>query len=921
MTPTLEHLALTTDAAYWPAVADAVLAFARAQGLPQRNLSGLQVVLTQGSHAMALRSALHARAGGALLPPRVRLWGELAAGVGSSVIHRMQLFEALRTNAWVRDHFGAQPQALWALAQQLEGLADELSYAAAARSDLSTASIEAALQRHYRQRAARSLLPQARLALELWRAGGDARASGRLAQLNALAEAATQPLVFLSGLQLEPWIRVWLERYAQRAPVLCIEPDVQAVVRATPWLAAAWPELMGEQECAPIADRADVLRGAARPPLTILRVHSLEEEASAVAQQVLDALARGASSVALVALDRLTARRARALLERAQVLVRDEAGWKLSTTNAAAVLMRWFDLVLDDFYWRDVLDWLKSTFTLAGRPHKAQEVAFIEQAIRASGALQGARALHAAVHSAACPDEQSHVRAGALEVLSQLQTHRHAAMHSAAALGVHVSALSSALDALGMRTALQADAVGRAVLQQIEALTLSVEANAATHAATPRLSTLEWRSLLAQCFEQAAFVDEAVHSPVVMVSLEATVLRAFEVAVLIGADASHLPSAHESTLFMANPVRAELGLTTRETARRLEAQQLALLLRHAPQVVATWRVHRNGEPNALSPWLERLRFVLRQARAMDLCAEPQRAAMLVQGVPQSRPAPRAGVLLPRQVSASAAQSLVHCPYQFYARRLLGLREQEDLIEMPDKRDFGDALHEVLRRFHAHWGEAAFHEHTPIDVAASLRQHARAVFEPQLARTPALLAFARRFEGLIPGYVAWLQQQCREGWRWRAGELKRSRIAVLRDGTQVELTGRIDRVDVHQDGQVQLIDYKARAATALQQGLKQPGEDVQLPFYGALLEPPAQGAQYLSFDRAKEDESGVQSVPPKQPFAPLTAAVLQRLHNDLQRVREDAPLPAIGADSVCEVCEMRGLCRRDYWEGTEVPSHE
>lgn len=826
----------------------------------------------------------------------------------------------------MREHFGVQPQALCALAQQLEALADELSYAASARADLSAPDIEAALQRHYRQRAARSLLPQARLALELWRAGGDARASRRLAALNALADAATAPLVFLAGLRLEPWVQAWLRRYAIRAPVLCIEPDVPAVVRATPSLAAAWPELCGATEPtstptpAPIADRADALRGATAPaltpppltppPPTLLRVHSLEQEASAIAQQVLDALAGGASRVALVPLDRLTARRVRALLERAQVLVRDETGWKLSTTSAAAVLMRWFDLVLDDFYWRDVLDWLKSTFTLAHRPHKAQERALIEQAIRASGALQGMRALQSAVQTLACSPEQTSVRAGALALLAELHTQRQAAHHTSAPLGTHLNAMLNALDVLGMRPALEQDAVGRAVLEQVQALRLQLGASAA------RLSTVEFRSLLAQRLEEAAFVDEAVRSPVVMVSLEATVLRAFDVAVLIGADAAHLPSPVEPTLFMSNPVRAELGLSTQDQAVHQQAQQLALLLHHTPQVVASWRVHRDGEPNALSPWLERLRFVWRRAGHRDLCVEPPRIATEVQGVQQHRPAPRAGVLLPRQVSASAAQSLVQCPYQFYARRMLGLRELEDLIEMPDKRDFGDALHEVLRRFHSAWGDAAFHEQPAAHIADRLREHARAVFEPQLARTPALLAFARRFDGLVPGYVDWLQQHSREGWRWRAGELKRARVLALRDGVEVELTGRIDRVDQGMDDQVQLIDYKARSADTLRQGLKQAGEDVQLPFYGALLDEHAQVTQYLSFDRATESESGVKSIAPPQPFAPLTSAVLHRLHGDLQRIQDDAPLPAIGVASVCKVCEMRGLCRRDYWEEGE-----
>ncbi len=923
MTPSLQHIALSADSTYWPTVAEHVLAFAHAQSLPSKDLSAMQVVLTQGPHATALRSALHACVQGPLMLPRLCLWRELGATDAQGVAHRVQLFEALRANAWVREHFGAQPQALWTLAQQLEALADELSDAASARADLSASSIEAALQRHYRQRAARALLPQARLALELWRAGGDARASRRWAALNAMAHAATAPLVFLAELRLEPWVHAWLKRYALRAPVLCIAPDVQAVVRAMPPLAAAWPELSGQGESTPIADRADTLQGIASQPLTILRVHSLEEEASAIAQQVLDALTQGASSVALVPLDRLTARRVRALLERAQVRVRDETGWKLSTTSAAAVLMRWFDLVLDDFYWRDVLDWLKSTFTLSHRMHKAQEIAFIEHAIRASGALQGMRSLRAAVQTAQDAPEHTSVRNGALQIWAELHTQSQAAHHTSAPLALHLNALLGALDALGMRAALETDAVGRAVLEQVQAL------HGELGASVTRLSTVEFRSLLAQRLEETAFIDEAVRSPVVMVSLEATVLRAFDVAVLIGADASHLPSAAESTLFMSNAVRAELGLSTQDVAVHQQAQQLALLLHHVPRVVATWRAHRNGEPNALSPGLERLRFVWRRAGQGDLCVEPPRVATEVQGVQQHRPAPRAGVLLPHQVSASAAQSLVQCPYQFYARRMLGLREREDLIEMPDKRDFGDALHEVLRRFHGAWGEAAFHEQPAAQIAASLREHARAVFEPQLIRTPALLAFTRRFDGLVPGYVAWLQQHCREGWRWRAGELKRSRTLVLREGAEVELTGRIDRVDARVDAQVnaqvdaqmQLIDYKARSADTLRQGLKQAGEDMQLPFYGALLDEGAQTAQYLSFDRATESESGVKAVKPTQPFEPLTTAVMQRLHNDLQRMQDDAPLPALGVEAVCKVCEMRGLCRRDYWEtsGEEMAS--
>jgi ATP-dependent helicase/nuclease subunit B len=71
----------------------------------------------------------------------------------------------------------------------------------------------------------------------------------------------------------------------------------------------------------------------------------LEQEAQFAAQTILDWLQQGKSHIALIAQDRVAARRIRALLERAQVYVADETGWKLSTTRSAAALAAWFEVV------------------------------------------------------------------------------------------------------------------------------------------------------------------------------------------------------------------------------------------------------------------------------------------------------------------------------------------------------------------------------------------------------------------------------------------------------------------------------------------------------------------------------------------------------------------------------------------------
>jgi ATP-dependent helicase/nuclease subunit B len=278
------------------------------------------------------------------------------------------------------------------------------------------------------------------------------------------------------------------------------------------------------------------------------------------------------------------------------------------------------------------------------------------------------------------------------------------------------------------------------------------------------------------------------------------------------------------------------------------------------------------------------------------------------------PQPAAPGLLPARISASLAQSLVDCPYQFYARGLLGLQQPEDVVEMPDKRDFGVALHEVLKRFHRAWGEVDFSGEPHAALAASLREHAAATFAAAAARSAGMLAFERRFEALVEPYLAWLVDRARAGWRWQASEAPyRQRWMV--DGRTIELTGRVDRLDVAADGRVALLDYKARDAKQLRDALRVPGEDVQLPFYGLLLPQPPAEAAYLCFARPRDEGGGVREVAASD-LAGRIDAVGRRLHADLERIAQGAPLPAHGPATVCERCEMRGLCRRDHWPAAE-----
>jgi ATP-dependent helicase/nuclease subunit B len=83
---------------------------------------------------------------------------------------------------------------------------------------------------------------------------------------------------------------------------------------------------------------------------------------------VLAHLAQGRSPVALIAQDRQLTRRVGAMLAERGIAMRDETGWKLSTTRAAAGLMSLLRAMPWDASTDAVLDWLKNAPAFEGMP-------------------------------------------------------------------------------------------------------------------------------------------------------------------------------------------------------------------------------------------------------------------------------------------------------------------------------------------------------------------------------------------------------------------------------------------------------------------------------------------------------------------------------------------------------------------------
>ncbi|MFZ1180546.1 MAG: PD-(D/E)XK nuclease family protein, partial [Herbaspirillum sp.] len=392
---------------------------------------------------------------------------------------------------------------------------------------------------------------------------------------------------------------------------------------------------------------------------------------------------------------------------------------------------------------------------------------------------------------------------------------------------------------------------------------------------------------------------------VAMLPLNGARLRNFDAVLVIGADAEHLPSQPQETLFFSDAVRHELGLPTRLSRQHQQLRDLTGLLCANREVVLSWQTHKNGEPNPMSPWLARLQLCLEKA-SMEAIRERCHplSQQTLQVIPASMPAPSAPSLLPATLSASGYNGFVACPYQFFALRMLCVSSMDELSDMPEKRDYGAWLHEILQTYH----ETVRDRETPLAQRAGLLAAISSeVFDKAISRHPAALGYAARWQKVMPAYLAWTEERAAQGWYFASGEIVLEH-ALTWPGGGITLHGRLDRIDEHAAGERAVLDYKTRALPVLAAKLKD-AEDHQLPFYGLLSGQTMAAAHYVALEIFR-DKTGDVAAPD---FAWRQQALQEQIVTVMQAVMQGAPLPANGIASACQYCEVRGLCRKGGWQ--------
>jgi ATP-dependent helicase/nuclease subunit B len=361
-----------------------------------------------------------------------------------------------------------------------------------------------------------------------------------------------------------------------------------------------------------------------------------------------------------------------------------------------------------------------------------------------------------------------------------------------------------------------------------------------------------------------------------------------------------------------------------------------------PNVDLLWQSKsQSGEPLRPSAWIQRLQIHLPDWQ--EKTAKPDTYGATAQPLQQAIATLEPELPLPLTMSPSAYKALRDCPYRYYVRSILGLREAKTFEEGFDASLAGQALHAILRNFYQalkteeQKAGSSIASDQPGNQDKEVRRawmerELSAISEKEFKRLiegdSRVLGTLRDWQKQIPSLVDWQLQREAQGWRYHNAEHSVGFDLYFEDldgvPRSIRIEGRADRFDINVNNstQAEVIDYKNQAVKKMKKRAEHLLEDPQLLIYAkaANQDPKSAHLQGRQVDHAqwvslkvdlKRDKKLQRAVEVEQ-IAERIPQFEEQVSADLQNLWFRRPLTAFAPDGVCKYCEARGICRKGMW---------
>ena len=651
--------------------------------------------------------------------------------------------------------------------------------------------------------------------------------------------------------------------------------------------------------------------------LSVYSCNSIERHVNAVCLQAKIWLLEGIKPIGIIASDRLLARRIRAVLEEEGIKPTDLGGWTLSTTSAATSIEIFLDAIENNFKKDSLLDLLSSPFLPFNNSGNEQ---YQHQVFKTRKLLKKHRNTPKdnidtfisliTTHFGSTQDDCTALT-NTCELTKQasetLLSYKNQGEYELYKLS---TSLLTALEITGIKECLHNDTAGMQLLD-----TLETNINSTRHNSI-KINWKEWRQWLRDLFEHNYFIPEDTDDRITLCGFEHIDNFNFKAAVIAGVEETRLTSANTQRTFFNEKVRHELNLPTTHEAISINFVRFRQLLQQCEHLLLSAETDNHGEPQEICAWVklielfceESYSFSLRNTQ-LDQLLQLRQASKLDTNsfvdFETTQPKPNANCdLIPSRISATQYQSLIDCPYQYFAKYVLSLREQESTDDF-EASDFGQLVHQSLHEFH--FGEknktgCAFNNDNRTNLITQLTITSSELFMRAPFPSTVKEGWLQRWLSNVPAYIDWAIERGQQ-WKTLRGEAS---LEVKLDNDLV-LYGHVDRIDSDTKNYA-VIDYKTGSSKPSKKKVLN-GETVQLPFY-ALLDKNITQAEYITL--GTQGEVKPSALVNNEELEVLKSEHLPRIESLIKQLKDQAPLPANGDDHVCRVCDYQGLCRKSHW---------
>lgn len=351
--------------------------------------------------------------------------------------------------------------------------------------------------------------------------------------------------------------------------------------------------------------------------------------------------------------------------------------------------------------------------------------------------------------------------------------------------------------------------------------------------------------------EQISFVGEPLSGLQIMGMLETRALD-FQKIILLGANEGVLPKGKSAGSFIPNDLKFDYGIPRYDDKDSIFAYHFYRLLSRCEQA---WLVY-NTQPedygsSEMSRFLTQLKY--EHPSNINLTEKiyqnsPEKQAHPVEIKTDELLQSKIEDVVAKRISASAINTFLSCPLDFYYKYILRLKEEDKVEEDVEHSSFGTILHDTL---HMIYQPFLGKDLTESGLLASIKDIPQLVEEAFKNEMKA--ADIKKGVNLISRHV--IEDYVKRFIRLDAAELKHTPKKIL--GLEKEVTrdlpikgnlaanlyGLIDRIEERPDG-IYIIDYKSGAVDSSHVSAKEfdtmfngnKPKALQLLFYGLICEP-------------------------------------------------------------------------------------